>query len=122
MPQGSIHILEMSGEIMNANPGIMFLSGLVVIIMGAELVLLGAARFAALLGIKPIIIGLTVVAIGTSTPELAIGIKAVAAGQGPMAVGSIAGTNIVSLLLILGLSAAIRPLRLELQTIKLDAP
>ena len=107
---------------MNANPGIMFLSGLVVIIMGAELVLLGAARFAALLGIKPIIIGLTVVAIGTSTPELAIGIKAVAAGQGPMAVGSIAGTNIVSLLLILGLSAAIRPLRLELQTIKLDAP
>ena len=122
MPHRSIHIVAVPGETMNAYPGIMFLIGLVIIILGAELVLLGAARFAALLGIKPIIIGLTIVAIGTSTPELAIGIKAVAEGQSPMAVGTIAGTNIVNLLLILGLSAAIRPLPLALQTIKLDAP
>ncbi|RYZ61755.1 MAG: calcium/sodium antiporter, partial [Chitinophagaceae bacterium] len=96
--------------------------GLVVITGGAELLLRNATRIAAMLGIKPILIGLTVVSIGTSMPELAVGIKAVQEGRGPMAVGNIAGTNIINILFILGLSAALRPLKIHLQSIKLDVP
>lgn len=107
---------------MDLHPAIVFLGGLVVIVVGAELVLRGASRVAAMLGVKPILIGLTVVAVGTSTPELAVGITAVAEGSGTLAVGNIAGTNLVNILLILGLSAAIRPLPLQTLSIRLDVP
>jgi cation:H+ antiporter len=107
---------------MSFPPILIFLAGLVIIIIGAELVLRGASRFAALIGLKPIIIGLTIVSIGTSMPELAVGITAVSEGRSALAVGNIAGTNIVNILLILGLSAAIRRLPLELMSIKLDVP
>jgi cation:H+ antiporter len=75
-----------------------------------------------MLGVRPIIIGLTIVAIGTSAPELAIGITAVSEGQPGLAIGNIAGTNIVNILLILGMSAVIAPLPLQLLSIKLDVP
>lgn len=103
-------------------PAIVFLIGLVVIIFGAELVLRSSTRIANFLGIKPIIIGLTVVAIGTSMPELAVGITAVSEGRGALAIGNIAGTNIMNILFILGLSAAIRALPLHAMSIKLDLP
>lgn len=107
---------------MNFPPIAIFLAGLVIVIIGAELLLRGASRFASLIGLKPIIIGLTIVSIGTSMPELAVGIAAVSDGRSGIAVGNIAGTNIVNILLILGLSAAIRRLPLELLSIKLDVP
>lgn len=107
---------------MSLHPVVTFLGGLVVIIVGAELLLRGASRIAALFGVKPIMVGLTVVAIGTSAPELAIGIASAANDKGSLAVGNIAGTNILNILFILGLTAAIRPLPLQLQSIKLDVP
>jgi cation:H+ antiporter len=107
---------------MTLHPTVVFLAGLVIILLGAELLLRGASRIAAMLGIKPILIGLTVVAVGTSAPELAIGITALREGRGALAVGNIAGTNILNILFILGLSAAIRPLPLQLQSIRLDVP
>ncbi len=107
---------------MTFHPIIIFLGGLVIITLGAEFVLRGATRMAALLGVKPILIGLTVVSVGTSLPELAVGVTAVSEGMGPLAVGNIAGTNIFNILFILGLSAVIRPLPLQLQSIKLDVP
>lgn len=107
---------------MTTHPAVIFLGGLVVIVVGAELLLRGATRIAAMLGIKPILIGLTVVAVGTSTPELAVGITAVLEGKGSLAVGNIAGTNIFNILFILGLSATLRPLPLQLQSIRLDVP
>ena len=85
---------------MELHPALIFLGGLVVIIVGAELVLRGATRVASLAGIPPIIIGLTVVSVGTSLPELAVGITATLDGAGPMAVGNIAGTNLVNILFI----------------------
>lgn len=103
-------------------PAIVFLIGLVVIILGAELILRTSTRIANFLGIQPIIIGLTVVAIGTSMPELAVGITAAAEGKGALAIGNIAGTNIMNILFILGLSAAIRALPLHAMSIKLDLP
>jgi len=101
---------------------VVFLGGLVVIVVGAEFLLRGASYLAALLGIKPMIIGLTVVSLGTSAPELAVGITAVSQGSPEIAVGNIAGTNLVNLLVILGLSAAIRPLPLQINSIRLDVP
>lgn len=107
---------------MQIPPVISFLAGLAIIIGGAELVLRGASRFAALIGMKPIIIGLTIVSIGTSMPELAVGITAAAEGRGALAIGNIAGTNMLNILFILGMSAAIRRLPLEQLSIRLDVP
>lgn len=107
---------------MPLHPVIVFLGGLVVIVVGAEVMLRGSTRIAAMLGIRPILIGLTVVAVGTSAPEFAVGLTAVLEGKGALAVGNIAGTNMLNILFILGLSAAIRPLPLQLQSIRLDVP
>ncbi len=101
---------------------LIFIAGFLLLVVGAELVVRGGSRLAALLGIKPLIIGLTVVSIGTSVPELAVGITASLQGSGSLAVGNIAGTNLVNILLILGLSAFLRPLPLHLQVLKLDLP
>jgi len=104
------------------NETIMLASGLIALIMGAELVVRGASRLAALLGVKPLVIGLTIVSIGTSIPELAIGITAGLQGSGPLAVANVAGANLINILFILGLSALIRPMALHLQLISLDLP
>lgn len=97
-----------------------FLFGLVVITVGAEILLKGASKIASLLNIRPIVIGLTVVSIGTSLPELAVGLTAIGEGAGDIAVGNIAGTNIINILFILGLSAAIRPLPLQMKSIRTE--
>ncbi len=107
---------------MSLHPAFVLVGGLIVIVGGAEVLLKGATRIASMLGIKPILIGLTVVAVGTSAPELAVGIIAAREGKGDLAVGNIAGTNIFNILFILGLSAAIRPLPLHLQSIRFDVP
>lgn len=105
---------------MTLNALFTFLFGLIVITVGAEILLKGASKIASLLNIRPIVIGLTVVSIGTSLPELAVGITAIGSGAADIAVGNIAGTNIVNILFILGLSAAIRPLPLQMNSIKTE--
>ena len=107
---------------MDVSPCVIFLGGLTVILLGAELLLRGASRLAVMLHISPIVIGLTIVSVGTSAPELAVGITAVNEGRGALAVGNIAGTNILNILFILGLSALIRPLPIRLLSIRLDVP
>ncbi len=101
---------------------VLFVLGLVLLVAGAELVVRGASHVAAMLRISPMIIGLTIVSIGTSAPELAIGIIAGVQGQGDLVIGNIAGTNLLNLLFILGLSALLRPLPLHLQIFKLELP
>lgn len=98
------------------------LLGLVALVVGADLVVRGGTAVAAALNTPPIVIGVTIVSIGTSVPELAVGIGAVAQGDADLAMGNIAGTNMVNLLLILGLSAALRPLPFQSQTLRLDLP
>ena len=97
-----------------------FILGLIIITVGSEILLKGASKIAFLLRIRPIVIGLTVVSIGTSLPELAVGLTAINEGAGDIAIGNIAGTNLVNILFILGLSAAIRPLALRLKSIKME--
>lgn len=107
---------------MDIHPALVFLVGLTVIIVGAEVLLHSASRIASMLGIQPIVIGLTVVTVGTTMPELAVGITAAAEGKASLAVGNIAGTNLLNILFILGLSALLRPLPIRLQSIRLHVP
>ncbi|AZG46710.1 calcium/sodium antiporter [Gordonia insulae] len=104
------------------NSYVLVVVGLAALIVGAEGLVRGGSAIAARLGISPMLVGVTVVSIGTSLPELAVGIDAAVHDAGPLAVGNIAGTNIVNLLLILGLSAAMVPLALRPQTVRLDLP
>ena len=73
---------------------LLFVVGLGLLVLGAELVVRAASRLAAMLGISPMFIGLTIVSVGTSAPELAVGIVAGSQGKGGLAVGNIAGTNV----------------------------
>lgn len=101
---------------------VLVVAGLAGLILGAELLVRGGSAIATRLGVSPLLVGLTVVSIGTSLPELAVGIDATLNDAGPLAVGNIAGTNIVNILLILGLSAALVPLALRPQTVRFDLP
>ncbi|HAB84509.1 MAG TPA: sodium:calcium antiporter, partial [Pseudomonas sp.] len=83
------------------------IGGLVLLVVGAEALVRGAARLASRFGIPPLIIGLTVVAFGTSAPETAVSVQASLGGSGDIAVGNVIGSNIANILLILGLSALI---------------
>jgi cation:H+ antiporter len=99
-----------------------FLAGLGALVVGAEVMVRGGGTLASRLGVNPIIVGLTVVAIGTSMPELTVGVVSAAEGSGALAVGNIAGTNIANLLLVLGLSALLLPLTIEIRTLRFELP
>src|SRR6056297_1956307 len=101
---------------------LLFVVGLAFLIVGAEALVRGASRLAAVLGISPLVIGLTVVAFGTSSPELAVSVKSALSGQDSIAVGNIIGSNIFNVLFILGLSALIVPLIVSQQLVRLDVP
>lgn len=98
------------------------IGGLVLLVLGAEALVRGAAKLAARFGISPLIIGLTVVAFGTSAPETAVSIQATLNGNGDIAVGNVIGSNIANILLILGLSALVAPLLVSRQLVRLDVP
>ncbi|WP_434456854.1 calcium/sodium antiporter [Stutzerimonas urumqiensis] len=97
-------------------------AGLVLLVLGAEWLVRGAARLATRFGISPLIIGLTVVAFGTSAPETAVSVGAALDGSGDIAIGNVVGSNIANVLLILGASALIAPLLVSRQLIRLDVP
>ncbi len=92
------------------------------IIGGAELLVRGSVKIASALGVPPLVIGLTVVAFGTASPELAVSINAAREGHADISVGNIVGSNILNVLLILGLSALVTPLMVARQLIRLDVP
>src|SRR5512143_302876 len=96
--------------------------GLGMLVCGAELLVRGASRLAALLGISPLVIGLTVVAFGTSAPELAVSVESAFSGQADIALGNVVGSNILNVLFILGLCAVILPLRVAQQLLWLEVP
>jgi cation:H+ antiporter len=96
--------------------------GLGLLVAGAEALVRGASKLAAAFGISPLVIGLTVVAFGTSSPEMAVSVMSAYSGQADLAVGNVIGSNIFNVLFILGLSAAIAPLIVSRQLIRLDVP
>ncbi|MEM6561402.1 MAG: sodium:calcium antiporter, partial [Planctomycetota bacterium] len=99
-------------------PYILMLVGFPVLIFGADLLVRGASAISRAVGISPLVVGLTVVSFGTSAPELAVSIKAAANEQGDLALGNVLGSNIFNVLLILGLAAVIRPMRVKLPIVR----
>jgi cation:H+ antiporter len=98
------------------------IAGLVLLVLGADLLVKGASRIAAGFGISPLIIGLTVVAFGTSAPEAAISVSSALKGEPDIAVGNVLGSNIFNVLFILGVSALITPLLVSKQLVRIDVP
>jgi cation:H+ antiporter len=101
---------------------LLFIAGLVLLIAGAEAIVRGASRLASAVGVSPLVIGLTFVAFGTSSPELAVSVRASVTGAPDIALGAVVGSNIFNVLFILGLSAAIAPLVVAQQLVRVEAP
>jgi cation:H+ antiporter len=101
---------------------VIFIIGLGALIAGAELLVRGASRLAAAIGMSPLVIGLTIVALGTSSPELAVAVSSSRAGQSDLVVGNVVGSNIFNILLILGIGAVIAPLIVSQRLVRLDVP
>ncbi|MEZ6064862.1 MAG: calcium/sodium antiporter [Planctomycetaceae bacterium] len=98
------------------------LVGVVVLTVGAEALVRGASRLALAMNISPLVVGLTVVACGTSAPEFVVSVQSSLAGNPDLALGNVVGSNIFNVLLILGLSALIAPLVVDLQLVRFDVP
>lgn len=99
------------------------IAGLVLLVIGAEFLVKGASRVAAILQIPPLIIGLTIVAYGTGAPEMSVSIMSSFSEQGAdIAMGNVVGSNICNILLVLGLSSVVAPLVVTKQIIRSDVP
>ncbi|MDX9913106.1 MAG: calcium/sodium antiporter [Candidatus Moranbacteria bacterium] len=101
---------------------ILFVVGFYLLIKGADLLVDGAASVAQRLKISSIVIGLTIVAFGTSAPELVVNVLASFKGNADIAIGNILGSNIANILLILGISAMIYPLKTKENTVWKEIP
>lgn len=96
--------------------------GFVMLVKGADLFVDGASGVATKFGIPQIVIGLTIVAMGTSAPEAAVSITAAFAGNADITIGNIVGSNILNILIILGISALVYPLAIQKSTLIIDIP
>lgn len=96
--------------------------GFAMLSYGADWFVDGAAGIAEKFGIPQLIVGLTIVAMGTSAPEAAVSISAASKGVADITIGNVVGSNIMNILVILGLAAAIIPLPVQMSTIKMEMP
>jgi len=101
---------------------LLFAAGLAGLVIGASLLVRGASKLALSFGISPLVVGLTIVAFGTSAPEVAVSVGAVLDGKTDLAIGNVVGSNIFNVLFILGVSALITPLVVNLQLIRQEVP
>ncbi len=101
---------------------LMFLGGLILLVIGANVLVRGASKLALSFGISPLVVGLTIVAFGTSAPEVAVSVGAVLDGRNDIAIGNVVGSNIFNVLFILGVSALITPLIVNIQLIRQEVP
>lgn len=88
---------------------LLVVTGFALLLVGARLLLGGATVIAESFGVSQVVIGLTVIAVGTSLPELATSVVAAAKGEADVAFGNVIGSNILNILLILGVAALISP-------------
>lgn len=97
-------------------------AGLVLLVWGADRFVHGAAAVARNLGVTPLLIGLTVVAFATSSPEILVAVVASVRDEPSLAIGNAIGSNIVNIGLVLGVTAIIRPIKLESATLRREMP
>ena len=101
---------------------VLILVGFVLLIKGADLLVDGSSAIAKKLRISEIVIGLTIVSIGTSMPELFVSTSSALQGSSDISIGNVIGSNICNLLLILGLSSIIHPVKFHKETKMIDNP
>ncbi len=101
---------------------ILLIIGFVVLVLGADWLVDGASGLAKRLNVPDLIIGLTIVAFGTSAPELVVNLMAAIEGSSEIALTNILGSNIVNVLVILGVSAAIYPIASQRSSRRFDIP
>ncbi len=101
---------------------LLIIVGFALLIKGADFLVSGSSKIAKKFHIPEIIIGLTIVSIGTSMPELFVSITSAVEGYSDMALGNVIGSNICNLLLILGLSSVIRPIKFQRETRIIELP
>ncbi len=101
---------------------VFFALGFLLLTGGADVLVRGSAELAEHLGISRLIVGLTIVAFGTSAPELAVNLQAAFLDKPELALGNVVGSNILNILLVLGVAAIIIPLTVHKRLIKLEIP
>ncbi|MBQ9181273.1 MAG: calcium/sodium antiporter [Bacilli bacterium] len=101
---------------------IILIIGFIVLIKGADLFVDAASSMASHFHISKMIIALTIVAFGTSAPELAVSIKSMLNGSGDIVLGNVIGSNILNILLILGISGCVHALNVKSATVKKELP
>ena len=101
---------------------LLLIVGFVMLVKGADWFVDGAAGLADRFGIPQLVIGLTIVAMGTSAPEAAVSITAALKDSAGIAVGNIVGSNILNVLIILGLTACVATLSVAKSTIRIELP
>jgi len=96
--------------------------GFTMLVKGADRFVDGSAGLAKKLGIPQLVIGLTIVAMGTSAPEAAVSINASLKGNSGIAIGNVVGSNILNILIILGVSAVLATMAIQKSTLKYEIP
>ncbi len=101
---------------------VLLVIGFVMLVKGADFFVEGASGTAGKFGIPQLVIGLTIVAMGTSAPEAAVSITAALGGNASLTVGNVVGSNILNILLILGVTSVIAPVAIQTSTLRIELP
>lgn len=101
---------------------VLLVIGFVMLIKGADIFVEGAAGIAAKFGIPQLVIGLTIVAMGTSAPEAAVSIAAAFKGTADITIGNVVGSNIMNILVILGVTSIIVTMAVQRSTVRYEIP
>ena len=96
--------------------------GIFLLFIGGEFFIQGSVALSLILGIPQIVIGLTVVALGTSSPELLVSLNSVFKGSDSLAASNVVGSNIFNILVVLGISSLITPLKVKSRIVRRDVP
>lgn len=103
-------------------PIILLIIGFIILIKGADWLVDGASSIATHFRVSKTLIGLTIIAFGTSAPELAVSISSLASGSTDMLLGNVIGSNVVNVLLLIGVGALICPIKVNRETVKKELP
>lgn len=101
---------------------VLLVIGFAMLMKGADWFVEGASKIALKFGIPQLVIGLTIVAIGTSVPEAAVSLSAAMKGSAEITIGNVVGSNILNILLVLGLASVIQTISVQKSTIKYEIP
>ena len=101
---------------------ILLIIGFVVLIKGADVFVDGASSIALNCKLSKMLIGLTIVAFGTSAPEFAVSVKSIISNNADMVLGNVIGSNILNILLIIGICSLIKPIKVKSNTVRKELP